>query len=33
MNKKYAIVGGKLVDGTGAQPIENSLVLVEECPA
>ena len=30
MNKKYAIVGGKLVDGTGAQPIENSLVLVEE---
>ena len=30
MNKKYAIVGGKLVDGTGAEPVENSLVLVEE---
>lgn len=30
MGKKYAIVGGKLVDGTGVDPVENSLVLVEE---
>lgn len=27
---KYAFVGGKLIDGTGAQPVEDSLVLVEE---
>ena len=30
MGKKYAIVGGKLIDGTGAEPVENSLVLVDE---
>ena len=30
MGKKYAIVGGKLIDGTGADPVENSLVLVDE---
>ncbi|WP_077598667.1 metal-dependent hydrolase family protein [Olsenella urininfantis] len=27
---KYAIKNGKLVDGTGAAPVENSLVLVED---
>ncbi len=30
MGKKYAIVGGKLIDGTGAEPVENSLVRVDE---
>ena len=30
MGKKYAIVGGKLIDGTGAEPVENSLVLVDQ---
>lgn len=23
MSTKYAIVGGKLIDGTGAEPVEN----------
>ena len=27
---KYAFVGGKLVDGTGAAPVEDSLVLVDD---
>ena len=27
---KIAFVGGKLVDGTGAAPVEDSLVLVED---
>ena len=27
---KYAIKGGKLVDGTGASPVEDSLVLVDD---
>lgn len=30
MSTKYAIVGGKLIDGTGAEPVENSLVLVDD---
>ncbi|MBY4798125.1 amidohydrolase family protein [Collinsella sp. AGMB00827] len=30
MSKRYAIVGGKLIDGTGAAPVENSLVLTDE---
>ena len=30
MSTKFAIVGGKLIDGTGADPVENSLVLVDE---
>lgn len=30
MGKKYAIVGAKLVDGTGVEPVENSLVLIGE---
>ncbi len=27
--KKYAFQGGLLIDGTGAQAVENSLVLVD----
>ncbi len=27
---KYALVGGLLIDGTGAQPVEKSLVLIDE---
>ena len=27
---KYAFVGGKLVDGTGAAPVEDSLVLIDD---
>ena len=27
---KIAFVGGKLVDGTGAAPVEDSLVLVDD---
>ena len=27
---RYAFVGGKLVDGTGAAPVEDSLFLVED---
>lgn len=27
---KYAITGGLLIDGTGKQPVENSLVLIDE---
>ena len=27
---RYAFVGGKLVDGTGSAPVEDSLVLVED---
>lgn len=30
MSTKYAIVGGKLIDGAGAEPVENSLVLVDD---
>ena len=30
MGKKYAIVGGKLVDGTGSAPVENALILIGE---
>ena len=30
MSTKYAIVHGKLVDGLGGTPVENSLVLVED---
>ena len=26
MSTKYAIVGGKLIDGTGAEPVENSQI-------
>ena len=27
---KHAFVGGKLVDGTGAAPVEDSVVLVDD---
>lgn len=27
---KYAFVGGRLVDGTGAAPVDDSLVLVDD---
>ena len=27
---RYAFVGGKLVDGTGSAPVEDSLVLVDD---
>ena len=30
MGRRYAIVGGKLIDGTGAAPVDNALVLVGE---
>ena len=30
VGKKYAIVGGKLVDGTGSTPVENALILIGE---
>lgn len=30
VGKKYAIVGGKLVDGTGSAPVENALILIGE---
>ena len=30
MSTKYAIVGGKLIDGTGAEPVDNTHVLGDD---